>query len=128
MTDCRQHVGCVFARVQMQKHVCWKHLSALHATCLRYLFSHDLLPLHVLLLLLLLLLLQDLLLMLLFHRCCHRRVAVQVRCVAMVTRHGVRPLLSRHGVVSGRRCHGVGGPGAVWRSGVGVLVLTETQV
>lgn len=89
-----------------------------------YLFGHELLSLHVLLLLLLLLF-QDLLLMLLFQ---HRRhLAVQVRRVTVVTRHGVGPRLGRHGVVSGRRRHGVGRARAVRRSGVGVLVLMETK-
>lgn len=88
-----------------------------------YLFSHELLSLHVLLLLLL----QDLLLMLLFQRRRHRRLA-QVRRVSVVTRHGVCPRLGRHGVATGRRRHGVGGARAVGRrSGVGVLVLRETQ-
>lgn len=92
-----------------------------------YLFGHELLSLHVLLLLLLLLF-QDLLLMLLlllFQR--RRHLAVQVRRVTVVTRHGVGPRLCRHGVASGRRRHGVGGARAVRRSGVGVLVLTETE-
>lgn len=93
-----------------------------------HLFSHELLSLHVLLLLLLLLL-QDLLLMLLLLQCCsHRRLVVQVRCVTVVTRHGVRPGLSCHGVVSGHRRHGVGGTRAVWRSRVRVLVLLDTEI
>lgn len=95
-----------------------------------YLFSYELLPLHVLLLLLLLL--QDLLLMLLllllFQRRCHSCLAAQVRRVTVVTCHGVGPRLGAHAVVSRCRCHGVGGARAMWRSWVGVLVLLETEM
>lgn len=99
-------------------------ISVLHV----YLFGHELLSLHVLLLLLLQDLLLMLLLMLLLLLQCRRhcRLVAQVRCVTVVTRHGVRPRLGCHGVVSGRRRHGVGGARAVWGSRVGVLVLTET--
>ena len=114
---------CVFFRANIQTSFWSNFDSPIGVTLPLYLFSHELLSLHVLLLLLLLF--QDLLmLLLLLFQCCHRRrLAAHVRSVTVVTCQGTGPRLGRHTVVTGRGCHTVGRARAMWRSRICVLVL-----